>query len=127
MEYMRKVIVAAVIKNKKILLAKKKETWMLPGGKPEQGESDLECLCREISEEMSGSQLKPISFYGNFQGTSPHKGDIVDVYVHFATITGNLKPSREISDVRFVEDFNNYALSESSLKIISSLRNDGYL
>ena len=124
---MRKVIAAAVIEDKKILLVKKKETWILPGGKPEKRESDLECLCREISEELSGSQLKPISFYGVFEGTSPHKKDIVNIYVYFATITGNLKPSREIGDVRFVEDFNNYNLSEPALKIISALRNDGYL
>ena len=38
---MRTVINAAIIQDKKILLVKKKETWILPGGKPDGGESDL--------------------------------------------------------------------------------------
>ncbi len=29
-----------------------KETFYLPGGKRDPGESDLECLCREIAEEL---------------------------------------------------------------------------
>lgn len=30
-----------------------KDTWYLPGGKREEGESDVETLIREIAEELS--------------------------------------------------------------------------
>lgn len=38
-----------------------KEKFYLPGGKREAGESDVECLCREIREEL-GVELDPRSF-----------------------------------------------------------------
>lgn len=54
-----KKVIAAVIKNgSQVLLAQrgKKDSlygkWEFPGGKLEQGESDLECLKRELFEEF---------------------------------------------------------------------------
>ena len=40
----RKVISAAIIYDKRILVVKKRHSWILPGGKPERNESALECL-----------------------------------------------------------------------------------
>src|SRR3989344_6715594 len=87
---MRTVINAAIIQDKKILLVKKKETWILPGGKPKLGESDLECLCREVHEELSGTELQNFMYYGKFKGKSPHTGDIVHVKVYLADIKGEI-------------------------------------
>jgi len=52
---MRIAIGAAIIEDGKILLVRKRQSWILPGGKPEPKESDIECLCREVSEELSGT------------------------------------------------------------------------
>lgn len=74
---MRIAIGAAIIDDGKILLVRKKQIWILPGGKPELGESDIECLCREVSEELSGTQLDNIRYYGEFEGVATNKGDIL--------------------------------------------------
>ncbi|UJH90387.1 NUDIX domain-containing protein [Antarcticibacterium sp. 1MA-6-2] len=43
------------IREKKILmsLSRGKDTWYIPGGKREAGESDHEALIREIEEELT--------------------------------------------------------------------------
>ncbi len=74
---MRTAINAIFIKNNELLLVKKRKIWILPGGKPEIGENDLQCLCREIDEELSGTKIKNIKFYNKFEGKTPHKGDIL--------------------------------------------------
>ncbi|MEK6826455.1 MAG: NUDIX domain-containing protein [Nanoarchaeota archaeon] len=124
---MRKVVVAAVIEDKKILLVRKRETWIIPGGKPESGEGDLECLIREFREELPGSELKVLRRYGSFEGKAPHKGDIVDVHVYLAEIRNLDRASAEISEAKFVNDPEAYNLAEPAMKIIKYLRKDGLL
>ena len=125
---MRRVIGAIIIENNKILLVRKKETWIFPGGKPEPGESELECLCREVGEELSGTELDEISHYRDFAGVAPHKGDSVQVKTYFAKIKGELKqPSAEISAVEWVSNEREYTLSDPTSKAINRLRKDGYL
>lgn len=55
---MQKIIAAAIIKNDKVLIAKRNYGsltgyWEFPGGKVENKETDKECLVREINEELS--------------------------------------------------------------------------
>lgn len=125
---MRLAINATIIKEKSVLLVKKQEYWILPGGKPNDGESDRECLCREVSEELSGTQIGDIRYYQKFKGKSPHKGDIIIARVYFAYLKGELKkPSSEISDAKFFS-INNYCnVSELTSLIIENLKQDGYL
>lgn len=58
---MRKTINVAIINRKKLLLVRKGQSWLLTGGKPESDESDLECLCREVWEELSGTKIKNLN------------------------------------------------------------------
>lgn len=83
---MRTAICAAIIDNDKILLVRKRQSWILPGGKPEPNESDIECLCREVSEELSGTQLDNIRYYGAFEGVTLHKGDNLIAKVYLQTL-----------------------------------------
>ena len=53
------VIAAVIRKNGKVLLCSRPDgkhlggMWEFPGGKVDAGETDEECLCREIKEELS--------------------------------------------------------------------------
>ena len=125
---MRTAIGAAIIDNGKILLVRKRQSWILPGGKPESGESDIECLCREVGEELSGTQLDNIRYYRDFEGKTPHKRDILRAKVYFADIKEELcQPAAEIVAYEWVNDISRYNLSEITSKIVDSLRRDGHL
>ncbi|PIU29868.1 hypothetical protein COT07_03725 [Candidatus Woesearchaeota archaeon CG07_land_8_20_14_0_80_44_23] len=129
---MRVAIDAAIIQDGRILLVRKKQSWILPGGKPNPNESDLECLCREVREELSGTQLEldegKIKYYGDFEGITPHTGDILTAKVYFANIKGELHNySAEISGYAWANDPREYNLSDITSKIVDSLAKDGYL
>jgi len=127
---MRTAINAVIIQDNKLLLVRKKLTWILPGGKPESGETDLECLCREIDEELSGTRIKDIRYYNQFEGKTPHRGDVLKARVYFASIDGPLYSVRNgdsISEMSWVDDFSKYNLSAITLKIVNSLQQDKYL
>src|SRR3989344_5698459 len=127
---MRTAISAAIIQDKRLLIVRKNLTWILPGGKPKNGEIDLECLCREIDEELSGTKIKDIYFYRSFEGKTPHKGDILKARVYFATIDGQLYAVRDgdsISEVTWADDFSKYDLSEITQRIVISLQQDRYI
>ena len=125
---MRTAIGAAIIDEKKILLVRKRQSWILPGGKPEPDESDIECLCREVSEELPGTQLDNIRYYGDFEGRTPHTRDILRAKVYFADIKGKLcQPAAEIAEYNWIENPSQYNLSDITSKIVDSLTKDGYL
>jgi 8-oxo-dGTP diphosphatase len=125
---MRVAINAAIIQDRKILVVRKGQSWILPGGKPNPDESDLECVCREVDEELSGTQLQNIRYYNQFEGISPHKGDRINVIVYLADIKGQLfQPSAEINACEWVGYTNDKTLSDITNKIIESLRKDRYL
>ena len=123
---MRKAINAAFIKDKKILLVKKKDVWILPGGKPEANESDLECLFREVKEEIR-TGLENLKYYGEFEGITPHKKDTLKAIVYFADVIGEPKASAEIINCRWIKYSNNCLFSDITSKILNSLKKDNYL
>lgn len=127
---MRTAINAAIIEHNKLLLVRKKSTWILPGGKPEIGENDLECLCREIDEELSGTKIKDICFYNLFEDETPHKRDILRAKIYFANIDGKLYSVRQgdsISEAQWANNFSKYHLSKITYKVVNSLRQDKYI
>jgi len=125
---MKRAINAAIIQDGKILLVKKKDVWILPGGKPEQGELDIDCLQREVQEELSGTNLKDIDFYKRVEGITPYKGYVLEATVYFAAVDGTLHPaSAEIGAFEWVRDTDKYSLSDITSKIIIDLKKDKYL
>ena len=125
---MRVAIAAIILQDKELLLVKKKKSWISPGGKPEEGESDIECVCREVREELSGTELEKVIFYKSRQDISPHKQTPILVKAYFAQIKGQLYgPSAEIKGVAWIDDFDNYNISEPTKRLIESLKSDGYL
>ena len=125
---MREAIGVAIIKNGKILIVRKKLAWILPGGKPNSGESDIECLCREVREELSGVGLENFKFYNIFEGVTPYKGDLLQAKVYFAdTKWDNYIPSAEIEEIGWANEPEQYNFSDITKKIIMSLCEDYYL
>jgi 8-oxo-dGTP diphosphatase len=78
-----------------------KDTYYIPGGKREPGETDEQCLCREIKEELSVS-LTPGSlqslgvFTAQAHGNPP--GTLIQMACYAADYTGTLAPSAEIEE-----------------------------
>ncbi len=126
---MKKIIVnAAIIKNRQILLVKKRDVWILPGGKKQNRESNLECLARGISEELSGAKINIIGHYTNFVGRTPYSSIKIKSIVYLANMNnGALTPSGEISEARLIDNFEDYLISPLTEQIIKSLKSDYYL
>ncbi len=133
---MVKTIKAIAINKSRILLCRKIDIWDLPGGKPNKGESDLECLAREISlEEIPGTDFEVIRYYGKFTGLSPHKKQPTSAKTYRIKIKklGRIPKKREdfneIEEIRWVKGKNigMYVLSETTSKAVYSLIKRGYL
>ncbi len=126
---MKKAISLINLTTEGLLLVNKNGVYILPGGKPENGEKDYKCLIRELMEELSVSveQIKIYNFYNSFIGKTPHKGYLLENFVYFGTLNGRLNPSAEISEAKRIKDFENYKISDITNKIINSLKEDRYL
>ncbi len=91
-------IAGIIIQDNKLLMLLGKgysELWT-PGGKIEVGESDEECLQRELKEEI-GVELTESKFFKKYNTVSfynPEKGLIERVYI--VKIQGEIKPDAEI-------------------------------
>ena len=93
-----------LIHNKTILSTRShgKDKYYIPGGKREQGESDIQALCREIKEELSVNlNIDTIEFLGEFQAQAHGHpaGTIVKMTCYTATYTGDLLPDSEIEEL----------------------------
>jgi 8-oxo-dGTP diphosphatase len=124
---MRKAICVVVIENGCILLVQKHETWILPGGKPEDGESDIQCLIREVSEELPSLRLQNPKYIGAFTGITPHKNDELCAEVYIANSDGEITTAAEINAAKWVNEPEEYNLSDITRKIVLSLHQNGYL
>jgi len=94
------------IQDKKILmsLSKGKSTWYIPGGKRENGESDIDALSREVKEELSVELTpKSIEKFGVFeaQAHGHPEGTIVRMTCYTAEFTRELKAASEIEKFEY--------------------------
>lgn len=91
------------IQDRKILMVRSvgKDTWYIPGGKRDQGESDRQALIREIKEEL-GVDLIPetISFYNEYQAQAHGKeeGVLVRAKCYKSKFNEELKACSEIEE-----------------------------
>ena len=86
--------------------SKGKDTFYIPGGKREQGETDRAALIREIKEELS-VDLAPetIRFVGKFSAQAHGKpaGIQVQMTCYMADYQGQLQAASEIADVVWLQ------------------------
>lgn len=92
------------IQDKRILStrSKGKDTFYIPGGKREPGETDAQTLVREIKEELS-IDLVPatISYLGTFeaQAHGHAEGVLVKMQCYTSEYTGTIEAATEIEEV----------------------------
>jgi len=110
---------------------KKKDFWILPGGKPDFfEETDKQVLKIKFKEELSGTEILTGIYYKTFQGIIPHKKDLFFSKTYFCYIMGQVgEPSSEISAVRYVDgkSFEDLNLSEITKKTLQSLVKDNLI
>lgn len=96
------------IQDRKILttLSIGKDTWYIPGGKREASETDQQALIREVKEELT-IDIRPetITPYGVFeaQAHGQANGRTVRMTCYEAEFDGELQPSAEIAEIKFVD------------------------
>jgi len=106
--------------------------YILPGGKREEGESDVETLVREIDEEL-GCQLRSetIVFLGCFSDAAADMDNTaVTVRLYAAQHIGEPSPRSEIENLKwFSPDTENSSILAPSLEnqIVPSLSAWGHL
>ncbi|WP_286858402.1 MULTISPECIES: NUDIX hydrolase [Sphingobacterium] len=95
------------ILDKKVLLAlsKFKLKLYLPGGKRESDESDIECLKREIKEELN-VEIKEdsVRYFGTFEAPADGKdaGIMVRMKCYFADYSGVPEAANEIHSFEWI-------------------------
>lgn len=86
-------------------LSKGKDTYYLPGGKRELNETDEHTLIRECKEELTiDIKEDTIKYYGTFKAQAHGKaeGIIVKMTCYTAEFVGEIKPSSEIQEIRWL-------------------------
>ena len=96
----------AVIQGNKLLVVRphNSQFLLMPGGKPNVGESSESALKREIMEELSCSiDEKTIKFLGAFEDIAAgSNGSIVRIDLYSGTLIGTPKPSSEIEELVWI-------------------------
>lgn len=123
---MKKVIAAIIVKDNKYLIAQRAkkdanyEKWEFPGGKVEAGETDQECLKRELFEEFGVA-----SDIGDYLCSSFFKCNDQDyeMRAYFVTYFSDAFTLFEHKQIRWVssDEFSHYDFPEPDLPIIQAL------
>jgi len=119
-----------LIIDKKTLMVQKGPYAIFPGGKPVSGETDEECLKREIKEELSGTEIEVGNYYNTFTGITPNSKVMLESRKYFYNLKGGLgEPSAEINrkmlvDSKNMDDLN---LTVVSKKALDSLIKDNLI
>ena len=94
-------VVAIIIQDHKLLLEKGQghdELWT-PGGKIESHESELECLKRELADELN-MELVSASFFKEYFSKHFYTNNLLTKdRVYLATVSGIPQPQNEIESV----------------------------
>ncbi len=120
------------LQNKSILSTKSygKDTYYIPGGKRENGETDEQALVREIQEELT-VQLDPnsIQFIGVFEAQAhghPY-GVLVKMTCYAATYSGTIQASAEIESLHWLNYADRDQISEVDQLIFDYLKQHNLL
>jgi 8-oxo-dGTP diphosphatase len=112
----------AVMDGPRILLVRKKGGYkfILPGGKPEKGENDVQTLRREIEEELGcGLDDTTVEFLGTFTDVAADTTNaVVTVRLYAARLVGTPSPHAEIETLEWIS-----AAGKNQTSLAPSLEN----
>lgn len=97
------VVAVAIVRAEHLLVVRKQSggKWILPGGKPETGESEVETVYREVEEELSCA-VSNLQLLGQFVDQAAHQaGSRVSMTVFTGQLDGTPRPGREIECLRW--------------------------
>ena len=98
-----RVIGAGVVGPRGLLLVAKRaapDIYYLPGGKPEAGEAPLDCLRREVLEEL-GVEIDAAEPFTEVHASAALEGVEMWMSVFLTRLGGDPEPAAEISAVRW--------------------------
>jgi 8-oxo-dGTP diphosphatase len=98
-----RVVAAAVLGSRGLLLVSKRaapDVFYLPGGKPEPGEAALDCLRRELDEEL-GVGIEAAEPFGDVRAPAALEGVDMCMTVFVCRLTGEPRPAAEIAHLRW--------------------------
>lgn len=104
MRHIRKIELLLIREGHLLVVRKRGGTlWILPGGKPNEGEDDETALRREVLEELGChvSWSRPYT-----ECTAPAadlEGVTVTVSCHLGEIAGRPQPGDEIEEIRWID------------------------
>lgn len=108
-----------ILKDKKILVQRKnnnREECIIPGGKREGNETDIETLKRELKEELD-VELLEAEFIGSYDDIAVFSNKPIRVQAYLTKVKGKIKPQNEIKEALWID--RNY--KESGIKVGSIL------
>ncbi len=99
-------VALAVFKEKKILQVrtnKQEYVFFTLGGKIEPGETEIECLEREVKEEI-GCEVSNLKFLHEFEDVAHDKNeDLVNIKMYEGKLKGEPRPSAEIVEIGYFD------------------------
>ena len=101
---MIKKVAAVIIKNDCILSVSKKKAlnfYMLPGGKYEGTENDIEALSRELREELNVT-ISKMEFFDDYEDISMLENEKLFLRTYITEINGEPHPDNEIHNVKWI-------------------------
>ena len=98
-----RVIAAALLDPRGLLLVSKRaapDVYYLPGGKPDPGEEPLDCLGRELAEEL-GVGIESAEPFAEVRAPAALEGVEMSMSVFLARLGGDPVPAAEIAALRW--------------------------
>lgn len=96
---------AIILMDQRILVQRKnnnREECIIPGGKRENKETDLEVLKRELIEELT-VDLVHAEYFGEYDDIAVFSGKPIHVKAYLTEISGEVKSAHEIKESLWID------------------------